>query len=536
MKRHINSLKSWLYSLIRENMDDQQVRELHLEIVTALKNILSKTNIKNANNISDIAYIKAYAYHTNIDRAARQIFCLTEIIKRVPYIKERFAQKLASYLVKHNIKTLTDSISSKKLEDLDFSDVSHFRELPNKKVDIIFVASMTSYLLTVINLAPRLGKEYAIFTTSNAASNLSSKLLNKNVYIVDEYLSDDLWREFENTQKKASFFFHENLDSIEKNLNIRGINFYEMYQNVLINIWKYVIPQSELYYQFMDNAFKEMRPKHVIGVRVRRLFERASFVAAKANNIDTNIILHDVLGCTVDDYYQTGHFDLFDNVFVWGEIHKKMIQSDILSSKSNVHVVGTMNFTRQHATKVSMDINKNLHLMYAATRNDLRVVDQLIRAAKKIGGISITIKSHPNKDGTIYDKYSSLAFVTVIKKKIPIQEMMSKVDIFATTYSSSHIYAAMCGIPILLLAFDPVVENNLKKIFGLSRHKDKDIVITDKKQLFQVVREFQMNKKNNRKNIMTQQDEYINNLIYLRDREEDVITDILNVLNSKKIA
>ena len=115
MKRYINSLKSWLYSLIRENMDDQQVRELHLEIVTALKNILSKTNIKNANNISDIAYIKAYAYHTNIDRAARQIFCLTEIIKRVPYIKERFAQKLASYLVKHNIKTLTDSISSKKL-------------------------------------------------------------------------------------------------------------------------------------------------------------------------------------------------------------------------------------------------------------------------------------------------------------------------------------------------------------------------------------------------------------------------------------
>jgi CDP-glycerol glycerophosphotransferase (TagB/SpsB family) len=213
-----------------------------------------------------------------------------------------------------------------------------------------------------------------------------------------------------------------------------------------------------------------------------------------------------------------------------------MIKSDILSSNSNVHVVGAMNFTRQHVTKVNMDRSKDLHIMYAATRDDLRVVDQLIRAAKKFGGIYITIKSHPNTDGSIYNKYSSLDFVTVIKKKIPIQEMMSKVDLFVTTYSSSHIYAAICGIPIMLLAFDPVVENNLKNIFGLSRYKEKDIVITDKRKLYQVVREFQKNKRDNRENIMTKQDEYISNLIYLRDREEDVINDILNVLNSKKIA
>ena len=61
--------------------------------------------------------------------------------------------------------------------------------------------------------------------------------------------------------------------------------------------------------------------------------------------------------------------------------------------------------------------------------------------------------------------------------------MMSNIDLFISTYSGSHIYAAIQGVPILLLAFNSFVENDLREIYGLSHAKYDTIVTIKRKSL-----------------------------------------------------
>ena len=77
---------------------------------------------------------------------------------------------------------------------------------------------------------------------------------------------------------------------LKKLLKIGNINYFQIYENVLSNIWEFVIPQSVLYNNLFNEALTSMKPDYVIGARVRRLFERASFVAARTKNIKTGIV------------------------------------------------------------------------------------------------------------------------------------------------------------------------------------------------------------------------------------------------------
>jgi len=535
MKRNIQVLKIRSYAFLRKSVHDSKIRDLHLQVVSALKTIISNTNIKNAENISDIAFIKAISFNTNIDRAARYILLLIETFRKVPLISETLAAKLAYYIVKINVRVLRKSYLSKRLEgDLPLVGAQRFRQIPKRKVDIIFVASMSSYLGMILKIGPKLSKNYAIFASLAAVEGIDKDLLNENVYIIDEYISNEHLIKFGKVQDEASNFFDKNLGSIEKSLNIQGIDFFSIYKDVLPNIWKYVIPQSGLYFDFMNDVIEAMRPSHIIGMRVRKLLERASYAAAKKNNIVTNIILHSRIGCTIEDYYSTGHFDLIDNAFVWGENDKTMIQSDSLSKNCNVHVVGGIDFTiERNVSKQKSEQNKSFNILFAATRDDLDAIDQLIGAAKKVGGIQVAIKPHPNYKGTVYDKYSSLDSVRVIKQKLPIEKMMSDIDLLVTTFSGSHLYAAIYDIPILLLALNPIVEFDLKEIYGLSS-KDTEIVLNDTRKLYKFLKAFK-DQENTIGIILLKQKEYINNLIYVRKNEKEVIDDMLTILNSNQV-
>ena len=535
MKRNIRLLKIRSYAFLRKSVHDSKVRDLHSKVVRAVKTTILKTDINNAAIVSEIAFIKAISFNTNIDRAARYILLLTETIRKVPFISDGLAAKLAYYIVKINVKIiLKKSYLSKRLEeDLPLVGAQRFREIPKRKVDIIFVASMPSYLGMILKIAPKLSKNYVILASLATVEGIDKDLLNENVYIIDEFISNEHLIKFAKVQDEACEYFDTNLGSIKKSLNIQGIDFFSIYQDILPNIWKYVIPQSDLYFELMNDVIEAMRPNYIIGVRVRKLLERASYAAARKSNIVTNIILHSRLGCTIEDYYSTGHFDLIDNAFVWGENDKKMIQSDLLSKNCNVHVVGGIDFTKEReVSKLKSEQNKFFNILFAGTRDDLDAIDQLIGAAKKVGGVHVSIKPHPTFKGTAYDKYSSLDCVEVIKQKIPIEKMMPDFDLLVTTFSGSHLYAAICDIPILLLALDPVLESDIKEIYGLSR-KDSEIVVTDKRKLYRFVKAFK-NQENTIEITLLKQKEYINNLIYVRKNDKEVIDDMLTILNSNQ--
>ena len=113
MKRNIQIFKIRSYAFLRKFLAESKIRDLHLQVVNAVKTTISDTDINNSANISDIAFIKSISFNTNIDRAARYILLLTETIKKVPLISESLAAKLAFYLVKINVKIFSKSYQEK---------------------------------------------------------------------------------------------------------------------------------------------------------------------------------------------------------------------------------------------------------------------------------------------------------------------------------------------------------------------------------------------------------------------------------------
>ena len=304
IKNLISSSKNSFYNSLRLAIDDKDVEVLHFRIVDKVKKLLSDTSVDNSNVLSDISYIKTYSYHTNIDRAARQILCIESNLNKFPFINKKLSNIIASFFILRNVKKLSKSLLSKKLEDeISIKEKSKTKNFPKEKVDIVFVASMPSYLGMALSIAPLFNKKYLILTTSKAVRGVDKQLMNKKVLIVEEYFSENMINSFYRAQKNSKFYFRNSINDIEKTLNIGNTDYFKMYENVLSNIWEFVLPQSELYYNLFTEALTSMNPDYVIGARVRRLFERASFAAAKAKNVKTGIVLHSTFGSVIDDYY-----------------------------------------------------------------------------------------------------------------------------------------------------------------------------------------------------------------------------------------
>ena len=521
---------------MRIAIDDKDVEDLHFKIVAKVKKLLSDTNVVNSNLLSDISFIKTYSYHTNIDRAARQIFCIEILLNKYLPINRKLSRKIAFFLLRRNIKKLNESFLTKKLEDgINIKVQSKNKNFPQEKVDLVFVASMSSYLGMVLRIAPLFKKKYLILTTSKAVQGVDRGLINEKVLIIEEYFSEDLISSFYKAQENSKNYYTNSLNDIEKTLKIGNINYFQIYEDVLSNIWEFVIPQSELYNNLFNEALTSMKPDYVIGARVRRLFERASFVAARTKNIKTGIVLHSTFGTVIDDFYLTGHFDLINDAFVWGKNHKNMIESDKLSRNCNVHVVGSVDFTKEETFYSERRKDGRFRILYAATsKGELNEINCIVNAAQKLPNTEIIVKTHPNVQGNIYNKFSKSSKVKVVTEKRQIETMMSNIDLFISTYSGSHIYAAIQGVPILLLAFNSFVENDLREIYGLSHAKYDTIVTIKRKKLVKIINDLVTNKNSTLEIIMKQQEEYINNFIYLQNSEKDVINGISKILELEK--
>tara|TARA_Y100000768_G_scaffold521_1_gene395 strand:+ start:29931 stop:31547 length:1617 start_codon:yes stop_codon:yes gene_type:complete len=532
IKSLISSSKNSFYNSVRLAIDDKDVEALHFRIVDKVKKLLSDTSVDNSNVLSDISYIKTYSYHTNIDRAARQILCIQSRLNKLPFINKKLSKKIASFFIRRNVKKLSKSLLSKKLEDeIGIKVKSKTKNFPKEKVDIVFVASMPSYLGMALSIAPLFNKKYLILTTSKAVQGVDKQLMNKKVLIVEEYFSENLINSFHEVQNASKSYFINTLKDIQKTLTFDNTNYFKIYEDVLSNIWEFVIPQSELYYNLFTEALTSMNPDYVIGARVRRLFERASFVAARAKNVKTGIVLHSTFGSVIDDYYLTGHFDLINDAFVWGKNHKKMIEADKLSRNCNVHIVGSVNFTKEKTFINEKKGDRKFRILYAATsKGELNEIKSIVRAAQKLSNTEVIIKIHPNVQENIYDRFSKFSHVKVVTEKRPIETMMSNIDLFISTYSGSHIYAAIQGVPILLLAFDSFVKNDLREIYGLSHAKYDTIVTIKRKKLIRIINDLVLNENSTLEIIMNQQEKYINNFIHLQNRKKDVINDISKIL------
>ena len=537
LRTKVVRIKNKIYIYSRKYCNDSRVIELHSEIVKISKKILSNTDIRFSDKVSKIAYIKLYAYHTNFDKSSRQVLCLSCFFTKVTHIAFSFVVRVVSVMVGNSVRNLKGSFLSKKLEDdIDFSyeNIGRMKEIPFTGVDVVFVASMSSYLGFVLDLAPKLGVSYLIFTTNKAIQGIDSGLINENVYSIEEYLSSDLRKEFFSIQKLSCDYFRNNTNSINKLFKQFGINFYPMYSKSLINVWRFLIPQSYIYYKFMNNLVKEVRPKHVIGVRVRRIFERACYLAARDNGITTNVILHSAIGMTIDDYYLTGNFDIVDNAFVWGEANKSMIDSDNLSKGCKVHVVGSINFTKEnHDFSIDSNSNSNkFKILFAATRVDFKEIRSLIKVITGIDNVELVIKLHPNYHGSEYDQFSDINFVRVESEKIPIEKMMSGIDLFVTTMSGSHMHAAICKIPIMLIAYDSIVREDLKEIYGLhyKAPSKKGFLMSKESELLSFMQSLIGGGSLATERAMIDQNMYISNAVRVRTNAYDVTNNIKEIL------
>lgn len=533
IKSKIITLKKYIYRCSRKYSSNYQIRKLHDDVIKISKKILFDTNIKLADKASEIAYIKFYSFHTNIDQSARQILCISNWLAKASYINYNFWIKLVSILVATNVRSLNHSFISKKFEDdIDFTYKKNVQTKKRcfPKVDIVFVASLSSYLGFILNLAPKLGVSYLILTTNKAKRGVKKSLLNDRVFSIDECLSNELKRELFHIQELSCEYFYSHENLISKTLKLLNVNFFSMYSKSLLNVWKFILPQSVIYYKFMNSIINEVSPKHIIGLRMRRIFERSCYVAARDNGVTTNVVLHSTIGCTIDDYFLTGNFDVIDNAFVWGKAHQEIINSDKISENCKVHVVGSLNLIKKSHKPLKK--NNKFKVLYAATRDDEKEIRALVNAIKDIKNVELVIKVHPNKNILEYKNFEKINFVNIEPRKIPIENMMENVDLFVTTYSGSHLYAAVCNIPIILIAFSLVVKDDLFQIYGLdSEHKDvSNFVITREKDLFNSINTLEKRVSNLTKKRMLSQMRYINNLVKVRTSSKDILNNIKEIL------
>ena len=402
-------------------------------------------------NLERILVSKALTYNTSIDKSLRQFHYLYKALYKA--LKVKTASKIVSKTIMDlKEKRLDISRKLKTFEDgkiFSFQD-GIFSSHKDSETDLLFFASQPSHL-NVFD---------CFFKYSNLENfqlllpyrlkdnfNISNIGVNKIIYF-EEFFESNTEIDLKNYKEEFLQIYFDEWANIKDLFQFDDVNLFDSQESGIRNIFEFLFPQSLLYALTSQKILKNKLINKVIGVRPRRIFDRAILQSASNLGIDTNLIIHSTLGSDPRELWSSGLFDNLTNVFGWGEKHAQLIKADSYFKSSNFIKSGSPLFNSP-PTKINFT-KQNKKLLYASTRNDSSILNSLEKFSKTHPEIDLTIKAHP---GELINQNLIRENLNIEPGTFAIEEILNQYDIFITSYSGSHIAAISEGLPVIFAPF-----------------------------------------------------------------------------------
>jgi len=458
-----------------------------ISIITKLSKFIPKKY--SDYDIPHIIMARTYSTVTPLDDILTKYYRLSDRLNKFIH-KHSF-----SSLISYNLLRFRESIDSKKYinykEEMPINTKNIFSSPTtnidqNKSYNLLF-ANLEQYLRPLVVYMRKSNIDNHILVIPKHLKNLRilKKLDSNKIFFYEDFVTPEIMDEYNRSKKDFASVFNSRKDELSDLFRIEGRDFFTILESGLANVFKHVIPQAILFYLINEEIFKRIKIKSVIGVRMRRIYDRAFHVCARNHNIGSYILPHSFL--PKKRLHTIGHFRYIKGVFAWSESQKKTIINDSFSNVPNIYVTGSPLFFK---TK-NNNINKTEKtILYAAALPDFEEVELLSRTINLLDyKAKLIVKTQPGHDHRAYEKYNSNGEFEIIKGDTPVEDYISEIDLFITISSGSSLTAMLHDKPTVHL----LVSNNkfhnrvLREIYLMNIEEEKSLIIKSKKDIKKII-------------------------------------------------
>ena len=155
------------------------------------------------------------------------------------------------------------------------------------------------------------------------------------VLIFEDFITDEIYSEYINFKKDLSFS-QERFQHLQKKVfYLDDENFYKLIDKGLKNAVGVVLKVL----RGDENIFEIIKPKNVVAIRARKIYDRALYETANKNHIKCYALLHSNIGVGPRFINSMGHFQKLSGIFVWGERQAELIRNDKYSIVDNIYIL-----------------------------------------------------------------------------------------------------------------------------------------------------------------------------------------------------
>lgn len=529
-KQFIRKFNYILYSYAEKlsGSDIDSEEKLHNQVVASIfkiKNLIPEKYQEHS--LERVIAAKSISYNTSLDKSVRQHFYLKKLLYKMSKSKT-LSSNLSSKIIDLKETRLKQSMIDKGFED-EFLFISSERDLQKDqdKVQLLLFGSQPSHLkIFDCFLKFSFLKDFKLLIPHKLKDEVILEQVTKEkIIIFEDYFPPNIEKELDLLVEEFTEIYHENISVLENYFQLNGHDYFKTQQPGFKNVFTFLLPQSLVYSRTANTILEEFSFSTVMGVRPRRIFDRAILQKAKHLNVHTSLLIHSTLGSEPRELWSSGIYDSCDLVLGWGEKHLQLIKKDKLFDSGNFIKCGSPLFNSPPRKKdFKIDSPK---IIYASTRNDESIINALENYKNNNPNIHITIKLHPGDNQ--YDKINTNLF-SMESGNFAIEEILSSFDLFITSYSGSHLSAISEGIPVIFAPFFYEFSNDLQTLYGIN---DKTMSFSYAKNTSQMSNFINrvIEESGYREKLLNEQQKYFTDLIeeFSMKESAEKITQVLNL-------
>ena len=468
---------------------DEETVSMRQDIVDSLLRLDSLIPSKYCRlKIANIILPKTESYYTSLGNKYYW-YCRLKMTLQKFKLGSYLSSKIAFKVVMLKKQSL-DRWASKKKVEIKINEYSLDKKsslddkialLGKEKINIFFASAQT-YVRVVAKFMENSDYVNNIIVVPRLLENtkILQSINKSNILYFDDFITEEIQSKYVNSISEFESYYEKNIELIEKNFVFDGNNYFKLIEVGLKNIYKFLIPQAYLFVMVYERILTKIQVKNVIGIRVRKIYDRSLYETACRLKIPRYVLLHSNIGIGTKFIHSMGNFSNITGVFVWGIQQKKLISNDIFSNVDKIYVYGSPLFDdcrKYRELNHTNNTNINKKILYAAGLPDLDELTSLVKFVNNhnrehTNKIDLIIKVHPGDSSSVYKHFINNNIILLSAEKI-LEEYLLVVDLLVTTISESCLQAALYNVPMHLMIFSDFSKQLALDIYGLSVKENK---------------------------------------------------------------
>ena len=468
------TIKNKIFSYLPE-LSDNEVIDAHKDVVNSINklNELIPSEYRDYNLI-DIIMPKAYGYHTGFDTLYKKYCRIIKFLNKILFNK-MLAAKISYQIVKKSYPEIYNENKDEML--VQFSNKNKL-SINKSNYNNVFFANAQSYLRVIVMYINKSSNNNLLIVPKYLSDVEILNKIDKNIlFFYEDFMNREITLAYEKAKILFKDIYINNQNKLEDYFTLSLNSFSPIIKVGLKNIFYYLLPQAVLFYLTNQEIFKNIQVKNVIGVRVRKIYDRAFYECAKNNSVNRYVLFHGNIGIDVNYIHSMGNFHDLTGVFTWGEQQKQIIENDIFSKVKVFHITGSPLFENEYSKKKISKNGKKI-ILYAATNNDFFEISELAKIVHNYKKkLKLVIKVHPGESSIPYEKFINNENISLVTGDKVLEDILPTSDLLITTISESALQGMLFKVPTMMLILNKKWEYLLETLYSFNKDEKNLMVI-----------------------------------------------------------